>query len=116
MNTPSWQERLAALRQGMGPEEDQPAMPAMTPAPTPGWQQKGRLDIILDRKGRAGKSATIISGFTVADEHVAELAAMLKKALGTGGSSRGAEILIQGDRRQDVQRFLTAKGFKCRII
>ena len=109
----SWQERLAALRGTLGPDTE----PEQTEEPQPGGDvQKGRLDIILDRKGRAGKSATIISGFDIGDDAVADLAAQLKRSLGTGGSSRGGEILIQGDRRADVLRFLTSKGLKARII
>lgn len=75
-----------------------------------------RLDIIYERKGRAGKSATIISGFTMADDDVEALASDLKRTLGTGGSARGGEILIQGDRRDDVLRLLTEKGYKARVI
>lgn len=78
--------------------------------------QTTRLDIVYERKGRAGKPATIITGFTVDHGTVADLASDLKKRLGTGGSSRGGEILIQGDRRQDLLRLLTAKGLKARII
>ena len=40
----------------------------------------------------------------------------MKQKLGTGGSARGGEILIRGDRRNDVLKFLTAKGIKARII
>ncbi len=78
--------------------------------------QSSRLDIILERKGRAGKTATIVSGFMVTDEEVASLASRLKSRLGTGGSARGGEILIQGDRRKDVLDFLTSSGYKARII
>lgn len=78
--------------------------------------QKSRLDIILERKGRAGKSATIVSGFTVTDDEVAAIASRMKSRLGTGGSARGGEILIQGDRRKDVLDFLTSSGYKARII
>lgn len=78
--------------------------------------QKARLDIVYERKGRAGKPATIITGFTVDDDTIAALASDLKKRLGTGGSSRGGEILIQGDRRNDLLRLLTSKGLKARII
>lgn len=75
-----------------------------------------RLDIVLERKGRAGKSATIITGFTIGDDEIAALASKLKSRLGTGGSARGGEILIQGDRRQDVLQFLKSQGYKARII
>jgi len=74
------------------------------------------LDIVLDRKGRKGKSATIISGFTIPDSEIESLAAGLKRSLGTGGSVRGGEILIQGDRRDDVLRFLSSRSFKARIL
>ena len=77
---------------------------------------KPRLDIVLDPKGRAGKSATIISGFTdtTPDDEIDRVARQLKQLLATGGSTRGGEILIQGDRRQDVERHLQAMGYKTR--
>ena len=43
---------------------------------------------------------------------VAEVAAKLKKRLATGGSARGGEVLIQGDRRDDVRKALADLGFK----
>lgn len=66
----------------------------------------------MERKGRGGKTATIVSGFTIDDDAVASVAAALKKRLATGGSARGGEILIQGDRRADVIDALRALGFK----
>lgn len=114
MASTDWRDALGALRGIMGevPEESE-----TTQAPeTEKAVQKERLDIVFERKGRGGKTATIITGFTVADEEVEAIAAELKKRLGTGGSARGGEILIQGDRRQDVLRLLTEKGFKARII
>lgn len=75
-----------------------------------------RLDIILEKKGRAGKMATIVSGFVIEDNEVSKLASAMKARLGTGGSARGGEILIQGDRRKDVLDFLIKSGYKARII
>lgn len=75
-----------------------------------------RLDIILEKKGRGGKQATIVTGWQDSDEALLELAATLKKRLATGGSARGGEILIQGDRRKDVLALLKELGYKARII
>lgn len=73
---------------------------------------KDTLHVLMEKKGRGGKTATIVEGFTIPDNEVAEIASELKKKIGVGGSSRGGEILIQGDRREDVKRILKEKGFK----
>lgn len=114
----NWLDRLAALRGIMGdaPAEETPSVDESAPSSAPGEAQSARLDIILERKGRGGKTATIISGFTISDDAVSELASRLKRTLGTGGSARGGEILVQGDRRKDVLSFLTSNGYKARII
>ena len=79
-------------------------------------QGKTRLDIVLERKGRGGKQATIVTGFVVDDEALKQVASQLKRTLGVGGSARGGEILIQGDFRQRVLDQLESMGFKARII
>lgn len=111
--TDDWRDRLAGLRADLPgadiPEEE----PAAAPSPP---EQKGRLDITVERKGRGGKTATIVSGFTIGDDETDRVASRLKKVLGAGGSCRGGEILIQGERAQAVSRALTEMGFKCRII
>lgn len=89
--------------------EVRPAAPAAT--------KKEKLQIVFERKGRAGKPATIICGFadTTSDADIESLAREIKQRLGTGGSARGGEILIQGDRRAAVSEFLKAKGYKTNI-
>ncbi len=75
-----------------------------------------RLDVVLEKKGRAGKQATIVIGFTGSDDQLQSLASKLKRKLGVGGSARGGEILIQGDRRNEVTKLLIEMGYKARII
>ncbi|MDE5744201.1 MAG: translation initiation factor [Paramuribaculum sp.] len=75
-----------------------------------------RLDIVFEKKGRAGKQATIVCGFDCDDNVLKDIASRLKKTLGCGGSARAGEILIQGDRRKDALAALTDMGFKARII
>lgn len=112
-NNTDWRDSLAALRGSMDAAPDQEVAPQPEAAAVPA---QGRLDIVLEKKGRAGKCATIICGFTLSDSDVAAIAADLKRALGCGGSARGGEILIQGDRRADVLRLLTARGLTARVL
>lgn len=109
-----WKSSLEALKDNLPPGEAASQDPAPDSVDSPVRQP--RLDILLDRKGRKGKDATIIAGFTMPDEEVDELAARLKQRLGTGGSSRGGEILIQGDKRRQVLDLLVSLGYKARII
>lgn len=104
-----WKEMLGQLREdpSLPPGED----PLEEPAPRKA-RVKDTLRVTVDRKGRKGKVATIVEGFTVSDGEVAEVAALLKRKLGTGGSSRGGEILIQGDCAERVRGFLAAEGYK----
>ncbi len=75
-----------------------------------------RLDISLERKGRGGKTATLITGWTCPDDELKAIASKLKSTLACGGSARGGDILIQGDRRIDVKARLESLGYKARII
>ena len=101
-----WKDALS----GLLPDDYTPE-PEAAPAdekPT----QRGKLTVQIERKGRAGKTATIVSGFTLADDEVSRIASQLKQKLGKGGSARGGEILIQGDCREAVVDALRAMGFK----
>lgn len=98
------------------PEGDDNDVSAENADTRPAAVSADRLDIILEKKGRGGKKATIITGFTGSDSELAELASALKRKLATGGSARGGEILIQGDRRNDVLATLNSLGYKGRII
>lgn len=98
---------------GIAPEADSTADTEQTAEETPFDPKKHpRLHVVVERKGRGGKTATIIEGFECQPEQLKEIAAKLKSALGTGGSARGGEILIQGDCRDRVCTLLTALGFK----
>ena len=111
-----WKASLASLMAGLPQDETPDETPAAGEAVAGQPAEKALLDILLDKKGRKGKAATIVCGFTVGDDVVEEIAARLKKKLGTGGSARGGEILIQGDKRPQVEAALKEMGLKCRVI
>lgn len=119
MNNIDWKEALGKAFNMPEGGEDAAAHEAEQPAPKAGalQQQGGQLlDIVLERKGRGGKQATIVTGFVCDDEALKQVASQLKRTLGVGGSARGGEILIQGDFRQRVLDQLIAMGFKARVI
>ena len=117
MDNQDWKSQLGAA---FGIDLQQPASeaPEEKKKKETAQEQQGKkmIDIILDKKGRNGKKATIVANLQLDDETLKELAAALKRACGVGGSARGNEILIQGDKRQEVLNFLKQQGFKARII
>ena len=119
MNTTDWKDALGKAFNMPVPEDnqtDEQQPQAEDRGDALQQQGKTRLDIVLEKKGRGGKQATIVTGFTCDDAALKEVASRLKRSLGVGGSARGGEILIQGDFRQRVLDELTAMGFKARII
>ena len=108
MTDNDWQSALGALlNSGNLPEGEEINEPVKTQKPV-----LDRLTIAYERKGRGGKEVTIIRGFTVSHEEVSAIASKLKSKLGTGGSARGGEILMQGDRREKVREVLSDMGVK----
>lgn len=106
-----WKDALASLS-GLPEGEESQASLNDEPTDEKSNKQKSALHVLIEKKGRGGKTATIIEGFEISDEEIDEIASTLRKKLGTGGSARGGEILIQGDRKTDTVRLLKEMGFK----
>ena len=77
--------------------------------------QQQNLRVQLDKKQRAGKQVTLISGFIGTDDDLKSLEKQLKNHCGTGGSSKNGEIIIQGDNRKKVQDWLVSQGYKSKL-
>ena len=72
---------------------------------------KMKLRVAIDKKNRSGKTVTIITGFDGDEESVNSLAKIIKSKLGTGGSVKDCEIVLQGDLRDKVLPILINEGY-----
>jgi translation initiation factor 1 len=66
----------------------------------------------LDRKGRGGKSVTVIEGLQLSVEDSEKLLKQLKAKLGTGGTVKSGALEIQGDHCDTVMAELSAIGYR----
>jgi translation initiation factor 1 len=70
------------------------------------------LRILLDSRNRKGKQVTLITGFIGNDHDLQMLARELKTLCGSGGSAKDGEIIVQGDFREKILKYLTEKRYK----
>jgi len=68
-----------------------------------------RIVISKEMRGRYKKVSTVIKGVETKDAEM--LTSELKSTIGTGGTYKDGQIILQGDHRQIVKQLLTRKGF-----
>lgn len=95
-------ETMASLLEGinLGSEEE---------TLSPGEQ---RLHVHKERKGRKGKTVTLITGFVGRSSDLEELSKELKAKCGIGGSVKEGEVILQGEVVERVASLLREMGYK----
>jgi translation initiation factor 1 len=76
---------------------------------------KQDLRIMLDKKLKGGKKATLVTGFVGKDTDLADLAKKLKNLCAAGGSSGDGQIIVQGDFKQKIMDYLMKNGYKAKF-
>ena len=106
--------KLAELlsRQGIAGSPPNPAPPPAAPAPrandpdVPDLAASSKITLRRERKGRGGKTVTVVSGLRLDARRLDSVARALRRALGAGATIDDGTIIVQGDLVTRVQTWL----------
>ena len=75
----------------------------------------GTVRLRREVKGRGGGTVIVITGIPLTDSALKELAGVLKKRCGCGGTVKEGVIEIQGDHRDTLLQELQARGYRVKL-
>lgn len=108
MKSNDWKERLNVVY-STNPDYKYESIEEEEAETLPKNQQK--LRVFMEKKGRGGKTVSLIKGFVGTENDLKELGKLLKTKCGVGGSVKDGEIIIQGDFKQRIIDLLKAEGY-----
>jgi translation initiation factor 1 len=80
----------------------------------PPQQQTAALH--YERKGRGGKTVTVVRDLQLSPDDLKTLSKQLKQLCGTGGTVKEGTIEIQGEHREKIAAFLRSQGYKTKLV
>ena len=94
-------ETMASLLEGLSLGEEEETLP----------KEDQELRVRIERKGRKGKTVTLITGFVGQTADLEELGKELKAKCGIGGSVKEGEVILQGELVERVVALLREMGY-----
>lgn len=94
-------ETMASLLEGLSLGDQEETLP----------KEDQELRVRIERKGRKGKTVTLICGFVGQTADLEELGKELKAKCGIGGSVKEGEIILQGELVERVVALLREMGY-----
>jgi len=96
--------------QKMGNPENAPEMPKEKEKPKNHFVAKSTIRVHLEKKGRGGKAVSIVKGLDMTNAMMKDIEKALKSYCGVGGTQKNGEIIIQGDQRDKIIKYLVSQG------
>ena len=98
------------------------AAAALAPAPVPDnavpaqdlWRAQGKLVLRREKKGRGGKTVTVLSGLSGMD--LQAVAQDLRKAMGCGAVVEGDTVILQGAQGERAAVWLQERGVRQVVV
>ena len=78
----------------------------------PGGDCQARAVVRMERKGRGGKEATLVEKLGLPPATLGAWLDEAKRALGCGGAAEDGALVLQGDQRERVARWLERRGVR----
>lgn len=113
---------LGDLLKAKGLSVSTPAAPVPVavapPPPADGIDLSGCGKVVLrrERKGRGGKTATVVEGLGLKPKPLDAALRAMRKALGCGGNLEGDRLILHGDLPERAEAWLRAHGVKKTVI
>lgn len=95
------------------------AQPAAAPEPAAQGTAHGlagKIVVRREKKGRGGKTATVIEGIARSPEDLGAMAKTMRKVLGCGAHIEGPNIVLTGEQTKRAQQWLLEQGARKVVV
>ena len=90
--------------------------PCRCPKPKSLPPERQTARIRRERKGRRGKTVTVVGGLQLTPTDLGDLGQQLRRLCGSGGTVKDGEIEVQGDHRDKVAEELRKRGYGIKLV